>query len=423
MISLAKTYYLVTNDRFELFYRSIIKSYRPYYYYIKATCIKGYTYNRYFTFTPNDNEIGSYELTIGIYDEEGKVIEEAKTTLVVNKPCEVEPTNIMCIGDSLTCNGVWPYVGYQKYNEFFPNKLNFIGKMRKEEIGYEGYGGWQWKTFVTEYNYSVTSCVWVNCQHHLDEKDQHSIWMTNELEWILETIEKDRLKFKRGTDNNKVNPELGKILSHKQHGEHCDDIIINSYEYSEGNPFYNFDKKEVDFDYYLKKNNFATPDLIFILLTWNGQYIPYNNDFTIHNENAQIIIRKIHKAMPKAKIGLLGIQLPCPNGGITACYGASGYYHDWYGDTITAFNYNEWLEQLTFREEYRDYVYYFDTKAQFDSENSYATKLTPLNNRTNEMEKLGVNGIHPSMNGYLQIGDSFYRALIQMLNKNEQKDE
>ena len=78
-IYLSKTYYLVVGDCFELFYRSIIKTFKPNDYYIKATCEKGYTYQRYYTYTPKENEVGNYELTIGLYNEDGEVIEEAKT--------------------------------------------------------------------------------------------------------------------------------------------------------------------------------------------------------------------------------------------------------------------------------------------------------------------------------------------------------
>ena len=37
MISLAKYYYLVVGDKFELFYRAVIRSHNPYQYYVKTT--------------------------------------------------------------------------------------------------------------------------------------------------------------------------------------------------------------------------------------------------------------------------------------------------------------------------------------------------------------------------------------------------
>ena len=421
LISLPKKYYLVIGDKFELFYRGVIRMHNPYQYYCIANCDKGYTYNRYYTYTPVPGDEGEYKLTISLVDDFGEVIESKETILVVNKVSDTKPLIILCIGDSLTYNGVWPMVGYKRYSEIFPNKLSFIGKMKKEEdglkIGYEGYGGWQWKTFASEYNNSYTSSVWVTCKHNLDDSSQHTIWKCNDLLWVLETIEKDKLKFKRGEGNNKVNPELSGQFEIVSNDRKLDNITIDSYEYSEGNPFFNKKINDIDFKYYVKENGFNDPDLVFILLTWNGQYKPYNTDFSIHSENSQKIIRNIHASFPKAKIGLLGIQLPCPNGGITACYGANGYYYDWYGETITAFNYNEWLEGLANNDEYKDYVRYFDIKSLFDSEYNYWTKDSPVNNRQTITERIGVNGLHPNMNGYLQIGDAFYKALVSMIKE------
>ena len=64
--------------------------------------------------------------------------------------------NILCVGDSITFNGVWPYEGFRRFTKNdgepcglgFENTLNFIGTMKKDEVGYEGYGGWQWRHFV-----------------------------------------------------------------------------------------------------------------------------------------------------------------------------------------------------------------------------------------------------------------------------------
>ena len=43
--------------------------------------------------------------------------------------------------------------------------------------------------------------------------------------------------------------------------------------------------------------------------------------------------------------------------------------------------------------------------------------LTPVNARSKTTELIGVNGVHPNMDGYLQIGDVFYRKLVFDLNK------
>ncbi len=421
MISIPKKYYLVVNDRFELFFRGVIRMHNPYQYYVKAECVKGFTYNRYFTFTPTKEDIGEYELSIIVYDDEGCIIEKKSTTLVVNE--EVSPIrklNVLCIGDSETVNGVWPYVGYSKFEGKYPDSLNFIGKMKKEKIGFEGYGGWQWKTFFDDEKESRTSEVWISCKHHLKETDLNSIWMNDEYEWVIDEIMPLRVKFRRGDSNTTVvNPVISSIFKRMLNNE---TLEVENYEYVNANPFYNPLTKELDFRYYLEKNNFPEPDLIFTFLTGNGLFLPFSKDF-VHKEYAPKFLSKLASAFPNALIATMGIELPCCNGGVTACYGASGYYNDWYGYAITAFNYDEWLEDYTINSNLKDYLTYFDVKSQFDSEYNYPYILANVNNRSNIKERLGTNGLHPSLDGYQQIGDAFYRLLVEMIKKYNKKNK
>ena len=164
---------------------------------------------------------------------------------------------------------------------------------------------------------------------------------------------------------------------------------------------------------YCEDNNFEGIDYVYILLTWNGQYQPYNKDFSHYEPFIVKIIEQIKAAYPNAKIRFLGIQSPSVNGGIAANYGASGPYSDVFGEVSTAYNYNEYLEKLCEREEYKDFCRYIDMKAQFDVEYNMPSQDTPVNARSEIMEKVGTNGVHPTMAGYLQIGDVFYRALVR----------
>lgn len=200
-------------------------------------------------------------------------------------------------------------------------------------------------------------------------------------------------------------------------------IKIENSKYIDGNPFWNNETGKLDFKDYIKKNKLEEPDLIFTFLTGNGLYMPYSEDFTNHKKYAPLFLENLHQAFPNALIGVMGIELSCPNGGVTACYGASGYYHDWFGYTITAFNYDEWLEKLTLTDEFKDFVFYNDIKGQFDSEYNYPMINQKVNKRNELTERLGVNGLHPSMNGYLQIGDAFYQFLVEMIIKYNNRKE
>ena len=157
--------------------------------------------------------------------------------------------------------------------------------------------------------------------------------------------------------------------------------------------------------------------MLFTFLTGNGLYVPYSNEFITHEKYATKFLEQFHKDFPDALIGVMGIELPCCNGGVTACYGAQGYYHDWYGDTVTTLNYDKWLENFTKLEEHASYMTYFDIKSQFDSEYSYPVELVKVNNRSEILERIGTNGLHPSIDGYKQIGDAFYRFLVEMIKR------
>lgn len=424
-IYLAKKYNLVVGDRFELFYRGVIRLFNPYQYYILVQCDLGNPFPRYFTCTPTLKNVGLHKLKLKLIDNDNNVIEEAETILEVVEPKKPsKKINILCFGDSLTVNGVWPKEGYRRVcceggtpnGLNFGDMLNFMGTCQVEEgttkIGYEGYGGWTWRSYVSNDHIGLSSSVWIYTNHDKDETDQHSVWESNGHLWILETIEKNRLKFKRGNNNISMVSNLGETLTHVSNAVHKQDIKIEKSEFEKVNPFWSNTKNDIDFKEYIIKNSFNKPDLIYILLTWNGLYIPYNKDFSHHLDPARKLLRNILKSFPNVKITLLGIQICSVNGGIASNYGASGPYSDTFGTISSAFFYNEQLEKMCMEEEFKDYVSYVDTKAQFDSEYNMPSTEINVNVRSSVKELIGTNGVHPTINGYLQIGDVFYRKLI-----------
>lgn len=429
LLYLAKNYDLVVGDKFELFYRGVIRSMNPYKYYIRVTSPKGKPYPRYYTFTPKEEEVGSYPLQIDLMDDYCNVIESATTTLNVVKPEKPKrKMNILCFGDSLTFNGVWPYVGYSRFTKEdgepkglgFKDTLNFIGTCKKEEIGYEGYGGWQWRHFVKDEAVPMNASVWVEVDHHnLDENDQHSIWENEGLHWVLESIEEKRLKFKRGDNNFSCLPKVTTIFNNYSGGIHKDPIKINKYYFEQGNPFYDKTIDGPNFKLYCDKNGFPGIDYVYILLTWNGQEKQYGTDFSHYEPYITAIIDSIHKDYKLAKIRLIGVQSPSISGGIASNYGASGPYSDVFGTMTTIYNYNMYLEELCSRDCYKDFCKYIDMKAQFDIENNMPTTEVKVNARSEKTELIGTNGVHPTNEGYLQIGDCFYRALVSDMAKEK----
>lgn len=431
-IFLARQYNLVVGDEFEMFYRGIIRLNDPYKYYIHVECVKGQPYNRYFSYTPIETDEGSYPLTISLVNDFGEIIESDTTTLVVVKPVNpVEKVNILCFGDSLTVNGVWVHTGFSRFtkkldNDFlslgYENKINLLGTMTKTiddcKIKYEGYGGWTFKSFtVNDYN-SLDSSIWVDSpEHNLDESYQHQVFIANGKEWILETIEEKRLKFKRGLNNRSM--VIDKIESFVAKNNHCM-VKVKNQSPETGNPFYDVSLNDISFKTYAKKNQVDKIDYIYILLGWNNQYIPYNEKFDHHEPYIRKILDTIHQDFPSCKVRMIGIQVCSITGGMAANYGAHGPYSDTFGEVSTCFYFNRNLENLI-RQDYHDFVSYTDLKAEFDTEYNMPYFLKKVNRRSSTTEIIGNNGVHPNMDGYLQIGDCFFRNLVFDLCKKDQK--
>ncbi|MBQ3001141.1 MAG: SGNH/GDSL hydrolase family protein [Bacilli bacterium] len=419
---LADSYDLVVGHPFELFYRGIIRLFDPYKYYIHVECPKGMPFRRYYTFTPTIQDLGSYSLTLTLYDDDHNIVEQASTILNVwdSKVTLDKKLNVLCFGDSLTYNGVWVSEGFRLLNENnnyeLTDKFNYIGNCKitvdEKELGYEGYGGWTWKSYVTNEVATPKSNIWVEAKNHkITDEYQHSIWLNNNLEWILETIEENRLKFKRGEKNTNILPTVLSTFSLKNDPA----IIIEStgYSFESKNPFWDNNQEKIDFKKYAKEFGCDDVDLVYILLTWNGLYKPFNDEFSHHLDYAKIIIEELQQSFPNAHISLLGIPLCSVTGGIAYSYGASGPYSDTFGEVTTAFNYNRALED--FVKNYQN-VSYTDVKSMFDTEYNMPYVEKNVNARSNIKEMIGVNGVHPSMDGYLQIGDVYYRTLIKDLH-------
>ncbi len=348
-VFLPDEYELVVGDNFQLFYRGVVQAVNPYNYYIKTTCSKGSAFPRYYEWNPTAEDVGSHKLTLQVLDNNGNLLGEDETILVVKEAKEpAKNINILCIGDSLTAGGYWPGEmnrrligegGTPVANGF--SNINFVGRKSAKINGYtvnfEGTGGWTWSTFL-------------------------------------------------GTTSPFYNPETGKI----------------------------------SFKYYCEQNGIETIDCLYALLTWNGQGTPFKTDYNVssgHFANAAKLIDILHEEYPNATVRCLGIQIPSQNGGMGYNYGANSGYSDAYGMLVTAMHYNATLEDFCQQEKYRDFVKYVDVAGQFDTDYNMPNKQKPVNNRSTVTETFGSNGVHPSVNGYYQIADAAYRAMIHDIYK------
>lgn len=159
-VFLPDRYELVTGDNFQLFYRGVVQAVDPYDYHIRVVCSKGKAYPRYFEWKPGTADVGSYELQLQVLDNNGNLLGEDTTTLVVKQAVSPkQDINVLCIGDSLTANGIWPAEAYRRLtaSDGSPtgsglSGIHFVGTktttVGNTTIGYEGTGGWTWASYL-----------------------------------------------------------------------------------------------------------------------------------------------------------------------------------------------------------------------------------------------------------------------------------
>ncbi|MBQ7276124.1 MAG: hypothetical protein IJS58_02635 [Bacilli bacterium] len=339
-VYLADQYYLVVNDNFQLFYRSVIRAVDPYGYYIKVTGDKGHALNRYFEFKPDT--VGTYQLKIEVCDSNGHVLGSDSTKLVVvdSKKANATEKTILCIGDSLTSNGVWVARGVSKYVSA-GGKATTIGTITTTSGGktykYEGRSGWQWSSYLSKYDSSTMS------------------------------------PFAPTGSNPSIRD-------------------------------------------YCTRNGFGEITDFYIMMTFNGLPGSYT-EFTFDTpfiQQAKTLIDLIHSEYPNAKISLMNLPLTSTRAGLGAYYQISSTYSDNYGKAVTVLHYGDFLEKWCKMSSYKSFMRYVDIKAQFDSEYNMPYETKSVNNtNTSEKETVGnAMGMHPSTNGYNQIGDAVYRALM-----------
>ena len=345
-VFLPEEYDIAVNDNFQLFYRGVVQAVDPYNYSIKILCSKGNPYPRYFEWKPTEQDIGSYKLTLIVYDNNGIEMGRDVTTLNVHKPLDKSETkNVLCVGDSLTAGGYWVRELQRRFTEtggtiegLGLDYLNFVGSKNStvngKTIKHEGYAGWTWQSFC-----------------------------------------------------------------------------------GASSPFYDTELKDISFRSYCERNGIEKLDIVYFLLTWNGQGTAYKTNYSVdsgHFVHARKLIDKLHEEYPDAIVRCMGIQMPSQNGGMGKNYGATNGYGDTYGMLVTAMHYNKTLEEMCLMDEYKDFVKYVDVAGQFDTDYNMPSAQKSVNNRNDVKETVGTNGVHPSVAGYYQIADAAYRSLCEV---------
>lgn len=421
---------LVKGDTFQLFYRGVVEAVNPYCYDILSLCSIGKNFPRYFEVTPT--AVGEYPLTITVYSNQKEVLAEAKTTLVVHeaKAQPKDEVNILCVGDSLTAGGHWVWEANRRLSATdgspqgngFTN-FKFIGSCTKDNVGFEGYGGWQWENYLNSREDALPA-VWVTSANKKSDDDQHSIWKDSKgALWQIETVEPFRIKFNRVGGHSAPMPETGTYLTHVENADEKSDIIVSGAYFETPNPFCNKDAQTVDFKNFCERNGFDKIDAVYFFLTWNGMFGKEDiviNDFCDKLVNdGKKLVDILHSQYPDAKVKIMGLQVPSVNGGMGNGYGGKMPYCDTYGMTRYVLQLNRVYEAWCNEDKYKEFTEFINISGQFDSDFNMPHAHKCVNTRNRETEIVGTNGVHPMVEGYYQIADAVYRNIIKEFCQGE----
>lgn len=409
-IHLPDKYFAVVGDTLEIFYKGIINCLDTNLYYVQVTCEKGNAFKEKFIYTPVNDDIGTVNFNIRVYDGNHKLLDDASTSIIV-KAKATSPNSekvVLWVGDSLSQNGVAVSEFYRRLTGSggspIGDELTNIAMIGDQDgtggAKFVAYGGW---TFD---NYNKASAsnefMWITTTHDKTSADQHSIYKdANNKQWKLETIDNDKIKIIRVSTTGTL-PSTG-TLQWVSGGVNHSDIVYTASEQASGNPFWNSNTSSVDFNMFVTEQGKSTLDYVFVLLGWNSATIDSNTYAT----QVQTFINNVRASYPSCKIILLGLEIPSLDG-LGNNYKARERFSYYYNMQVV-WRFEEIYKTIA---ENNTNIVYTQVSGQFDTIHNMQTLTRAVNTRNATTETYQSNGIHPATSGYLQISDVAYREFV-----------
>ena len=426
----------IVGDTIQLYYNMFVHHIGDFSLNIK--CSKGKNYLRYWEYTPTSSDVGTTDMLIQLLNIDGSIIEEKTINIVTKNAVNPSSTkNILLVGDSL-------YMGGQIAIELSrrlkgttgvatsPSALslsnfNVVGRLKNSDdtVGWEGTGGWSWNTYTkaggmagVRLTVSGITDVRLNqdCRYKMDEYTQN--FYITEINVVDGTGYIFAAFYGQGDiyKDHGLMPQSGTLK--RITGEGQEEIIFTASQVESYQPFWNNETDSFDIKGYVDTYCDGHLEILCVQLGINSIIgaNPFTVDFNITVlEEAKKFIDLIHSQLPDTKIYLATLPLPSQNGGIGANYAAdsaSGSY------LTTAWNYkvhkvNDLYRSLAEDENYNHFVSVIDVCSEMDSDYNYPGTNKPVNTRVkSKTEVVGNNGVHPNNDGYYQIADTWFRAVI-----------
>ena len=361
--------YAVPGIETNVYFENIVRVINPDNYVFEARCKKGRWDEKRWSFTPDDKDVGNFKLTINIIGNQG-LLASKDITVVVSPRNAGKDKNIcvLFIGDSLTANSRYPARIQNLFQSTGIAGFKMLGShagggktVLPGGITHEGYGGWKWATFNT-----------------------------------------------RWTSDDKLS-KLAKPI---------DAIYARS-------PFLTMKDGKLSHDipgYFNRKNNGKAPDIITFQLGVNDVFAATDANVEKVIENIFMHMDKLLSEMRKAAPNsVLGVGLPTAGAFSQDAFGKN--YQSRYSRWQYKKNQHRLVEAMMqkFAKSNPYNVQIVPVYLNLDCENNFPFVNAPVNSGNKRTVIRQNNGVHPSVDGYNQIGDSFFCWMKAMLDTQDKQ--
>lgn len=361
--------YALTDLETNVYFDNTFLALNPNNYGVDVICARGAQQNERWTWKPSTDpqkkDLGEHSFTLELRDDTNRVVTSASTLIrVANRSVDAppeKPVTLLIIGDSLTNASVYSQQVLDLANEDkLPLKLigtRGPGAEAQEGSGnglgnrHEGYGGWTAERFATKYNAGIArGGPYKECGSPFIYKDDPK--------------------------NDEEAPKL--------------DFARYCAEFNEGN----------------------APDFVTILLGCNDTFNATDESIEERTDimfaHYETLVTMIHALNPQTRIGAF---LPMPPAATQDAFGAN------YGSGQTRWQYrrnqHRVLERMleTFGNREAENLFLLPAWLNLDPVHGFPSHTEKAHARTETEVVRQINGVHPSAEGYRQLGDGLYAWL------------
>lgn len=342
--------YAVPGVESNVYFNNVVTVINPANYVFDVDCPKGRNEQKRWHFTPKKSDVGTWKWKIKVINETG-IVAEGNSELVVLPPeaGENRKISMLIIGASYIRHGYIPFRVVEQMKKPGNPDFHTIGTRSMGDAKFEGYGGWRWKSFLT--NWGVTG-----------------------------------------------NP--------KNDGMHPNrPVIMNSpFLFADESGKGVFDLKQ----YFQRNNEGRNPDAVSFQLGINDILLATDDKLAERTEESirgmEELIAEFRKLQPAPEI-FVCTGVPGSNqDGFGANYGC--------GQTSWQFRKNLDFYIRTLQKKSKDLHFRLVPMfINLDTENNFPVKEGPVNEGNPQNMGRQNNAIHPTRYGYYQMGDTLYCEL------------